>query len=80
MKRLVVGLKAGKAMRRLPGDVQAQLMAKLERYAETGVGDVKALKGMVGFRLRAGDYRVLLEVDDAIVDVRDVGHRRDIYR
>ena len=80
MKRLVVGLKAGKAMRRLPEDVRAQLMAKLERYAQTGVGDVKALKGMIGFRLRAGDYRVLLEVDDAIVDVRDVGHRRDTYR
>jgi mRNA interferase RelE/StbE len=34
------------------------------------------------WRLRVGDYRVIYLVDDGVrlVDVRKVGHRKDIYR
>lgn len=34
------------------------------------------------WRIRAGDYRVIYEIDDAsvLVTVVDVGHRREIYR
>ncbi len=40
------------------------------------------LAGREGWRIRAGDYRVVYEIDDAqqIVTVLHVGHRRDIYR
>lgn len=40
------------------------------------------LTGREGWRIRAGDYRVIYEIDDAqrIVTVLHVGHRRDIYR
>lgn len=42
----------------------------------------KKLKGGADlWRIRVGDYRVIYSVDDKIliVDVRKVGHRKDIY-
>jgi len=45
---------------------------------------VKKLKGISEalYRIRSGDYRVIYAVDDAIhiVDIRKVGHRKDIYK
>jgi mRNA interferase RelE/StbE len=39
------------------------------------------LTGRAGWRIRAGDYRVIYEVDDKnrTVTVLDIGNRRDIY-
>ena len=41
----------------------------------------KKLKGRDGYRIRIGDYRVIYEIIDQIllVDVIDLGHRKDIY-
>jgi mRNA-degrading endonuclease RelE of RelBE toxin-antitoxin system len=41
--------------------------------------DVKALKGVAGMRLRAGDWRVLFTVKGNTITIHAVGHRRDIY-
>ncbi len=42
----------------------------------------KKLKDNLGYRLRAGDYRILYTVDKTIqiVEIYKIGHRRDIYR
>ena len=39
------------------------------------------LKGRNGYRIRVADYRVIYEIKDEIllVDVIDLGHRKDIY-
>ncbi len=53
------------------------------RYAESGAGDVKALKGHVGeYRLRVGDWRVLFALDasQGQIVVQRVRHRREAYR
>jgi mRNA interferase RelE/StbE len=41
----------------------------------------KKLKGRNGYRIRIGDYRVIYEVNDNVllVDVIEVGNRKDIY-
>ena len=33
------------------------------------------------YRIRTGDYRIIYSIDDKIliVDIRKVGHRRDVY-
>ena len=71
---------ARKSLRGLPTDVRQKLEAKLARYAETGVGDVRSLQGAPGARLRLGDYRVIFTETSDAVEVLAVGHRRDIYR
>jgi mRNA interferase RelE/StbE len=71
---------ARKALRGLASDVQTAIKAKLDRYAENGSGDVTKLQGTEGARLRVGEYRVIfVETGDGI-EVRAVGHRREIYR
>ncbi len=41
----------------------------------------KKLKGREGYRIRVSDYRIIYEVFDDIlvVDVVNLGHRKDIY-
>ena len=40
------------------------------------------LKGRGGWRIRAGDYRVVYDIDDSArsVMVVTIGHRREVYR
>jgi len=45
---------------------------------------VKKLKGISEdlYRIRSGDYRVIYSISDQIriVDIRKIGHRKDIYK
>lgn len=43
--------------------------------------DYKKLKGRNAYRIRIGDYRVIYEIHDGmlIIEVIDLGNRRDIY-
>ena len=45
---------------------------------------VKKLKGNTEdlYRIRSGDYRVVYSIEDEIkvIDIRKIGHRKDIYR
>jgi mRNA interferase RelE/StbE len=44
----------------------------------------KKLKGNYEdlYRIRIGDYRIIYSIEDKIqvVDIRQIGHRKDIYR
>jgi mRNA interferase RelE/StbE len=41
----------------------------------------KKLKGREGYRIKVSDYRIIYEIFDnkLVVDVIDLGHRRNIY-
>ena len=54
----------------------------VERFAETGAGNVKKLQGIdpPEYRLRAGDYRVRFHHDGQTVRVLRVRNRREAYR
>lgn len=65
--------------RKLAAVVRVQIDLKLKTFAETGVGDVKALKGAPCMRLRSGDWRVLFTIKGDTITVHAVGHRREIY-
>ncbi len=41
----------------------------------------KKLKGRIAYRIRVADYRIIYEIFDDVllVDVIDLGHRKDIY-
>ena len=41
----------------------------------TGLGDVKALQGREGFRLRIGQYRVIFDEDAATILAIYIGRR-----
>lgn len=64
---------------KLATTVRKRIDARLTVYAETGLGDVKRLKGRAGCRLRVGDWRVIFIEEAAAITIIAVGNRRDIY-
>ncbi|HTB01104.1 MAG TPA: type II toxin-antitoxin system RelE/ParE family toxin [Bradyrhizobium sp.] len=79
MKEIAFTSAAVRQWRKLTAATRAQIDLKLKAFAETGVGDVKALKGIAGMRLRAGDWRVLFTIKGNTITIHAVGNRRDIY-
>ncbi|MGF1564696.1 MAG: type II toxin-antitoxin system RelE/ParE family toxin [Flavobacteriales bacterium] len=39
------------------------------------------MKGRDGYRIRVADYRIIYDIEDSVllIDVIDLGHRKDIY-
>lgn len=79
MKEIEFTSAAVRQWRKLAAATRAQIDRKLKTFAETGVGDVKALKGTSGMRLHSGDWRVLFTVNGNVITIHAVGHRREIY-
>jgi mRNA interferase RelE/StbE len=68
-------------VRNLSKPVAMQIFSAFLRFAESGVGDVKALQGREELRLRIGDYRLLFVCPDTdTIEVRRVRHRSEAYR
>ncbi len=75
MKTIILTAAAAKMFDSLPLAAQQQIAAALDLYATSGSGDIKALQGQSGYRLRAGRYRVLFSEDRQTVLVIQVGKR-----
>lgn len=82
MKR-IVWTEATKAdVRALDKPTAMRILSALHRFAESGIGDVKALLGeREELRLRIGDYQLspVYTAADAI-EIRRVLHRKEAYR
>ena len=66
---------------------QKRITGKIKLLAEDPQileNNIKKLKGEKGayFRLRVGDYRVILDIidDKLIIHVIELGHRKNIYK
>ena len=82
MRKIAWSESARADIRRLDRDTAMRIFAALHRFAETGKGDIKKLKGESGeLRLRVGDYRVRFtdEPDDTL-HIHSVRHRSEAYR
>ena len=75
VKTIILTLSAAKELDALPRDAREQVEAGLHRYAMTGQGDVKALQGRDGYRLRIGSYRVIFDEDAATILAIYIGRR-----
>ncbi|MBV9054762.1 MAG: hypothetical protein JO196_20395 [Hyphomicrobiales bacterium] len=78
MKKITYALPAANALLRHRADTK-RIMAKIERYASTGAGDVKRLANSSALRLRIGDYRAIFEETDTTIIVTHIGPRGSIY-
>lgn len=69
-------------VRRIDRENAMRILTALARYARTGEGDTKALKGSPGeLRLRIGDYRVRFTPEAAgTLYIHAVRHRSQAYR
>jgi mRNA interferase RelE/StbE len=45
------------------------------------ISDIKAMKGYASrYRIRIGDYRIGIEVNENVIEIMRVLHRREFYR
>ena len=72
---------AEKQLYKLEKDVQIRIISTLERIRINSYNYVKRLVGSPYFRLRVGDYRVILDIkeNELLIFVIEIGHRRGIY-
>ena len=72
---------AKKQLSKLPRDIQKRIIYALERIRIRPESYVSKLVGDSGYRLRVGDYRVILDIDRSklIILALKIGHRSSIY-
>ncbi|HWY19594.1 MAG TPA: type II toxin-antitoxin system RelE/ParE family toxin [Candidatus Acidoferrum sp.] len=82
MKKIDWSEDARADVRRIDRKMAMRIFTTIQRFAETGEGDVKELKGQSGERrLRVGDYRVRFTNEaDETIRIHAVRHRREAYR
>lgn len=77
---------ARKEFDRLPRKVQERVVEALKFLSESPFSDLLNIKKIKGeeslYRIRIGDYRLVYEVQTAVllVIVIKIGHRREVYR
>jgi len=71
-----------KQFKNLEKDIQERIVKALERIRIRPESHVKKLVGDLGYRLRVGEYRVILDIekDKLIILVIKIGHRKNIYK
>ena len=70
-----------KQLRKLDREIEQRIISTLERIRIRPDAYVKKLVGDEGYRLRMGNYRVILDLDKEklIILVLRIGHRRNVY-
>lgn len=83
--KIIIGGSALKQLQKVSRKDAERIKGAIDSLAETPrPSGVKKLKGISEplYRIRSGDYRVIYTIDDGIniVDIRQIGNRKDIYR
>lgn len=81
--QIIIKRSAEKELNALPAALRNRIATRLLALEDNPrpVG-IKKLQGEESYRLRVGDYRVLLAIDDRQqqVIIYAIGHRREVYR
>lgn len=83
MYELIYSPSALKELEKLERDIQKKIISALERLRiRPEAHGVKKLVGIPGYRFRAGDYRIILDIDNnkLIILILKIGHRKNIYK
>jgi len=78
---ITFSLKAKKQLMKLERNIQERIISSLERIRIRPEAFITKLVGDPGYKLRIGDYRVIMDIDknNLIILVIKVGHRKNIY-
>ena len=73
---------AKKQFSKLERSIQEQIGKSIERIKIRPEHFVERLVGQSGYKLRAGDYRIILEIfkDKLLILVVEIGHRKKVYK
>ena len=73
--------KAIKQLKKLPKEITERILKKIVFIKDTPQSFMKKLESKDIWSLRAGDYRVLIDIyeDKKLMEIIKVGHRKEIY-
>ena len=73
---------ADRQLRKLEKEIQGRIIKVLERIRIRPEDFVEKLIGEPGYKLRIGDYRLIVDIDqnNLIILVLKLGHRKNIYK
>ncbi len=81
---VVLSKSAEKSLTKLPIDIISKIIPVVKKLEDNPrPSGCKKLKGFTDlWRVRIGNYRVIYSIDDFIllVDIREIGHRKEIYK
>lgn len=82
MYELIYSKAASKHLKKLDRPVQERIVSVLERIRVRPEAFVTRLVGRPGYKLRVGDYRVILDIDKGrlMILVIEIGHRKNVYK
>lgn len=71
-----------KELRKLPKEAAQRLVERIDLAKDNPHHFLERLEGEPGYKLRAGDYRAIVDILEAekVIAVRIVGHRKNIYK
>jgi mRNA interferase RelE/StbE len=81
--QVVLPKSAQKELDRLPDQISERILAALAGLeTQPRPSGCKKLRGESAWRIRVGDYRVIYEIHDKVLQVIvvTIGHRREVYR
>lgn len=82
MYEVIFSDKARKQLKKLEKHIQKRIISALGRTRIRPEAYVTKLVDDPGYKLRVGDYRVIMDIDQGklLILVLKVGHRRNIYK
>ena len=68
--------------KKLPEDIQRQVILKLQSLEKDPLKNCRKLEAVEAghFRARCGNYRIRYDIDKKYIILHSVKHRKDIYR
>jgi mRNA interferase RelE/StbE len=82
--KLILSKEAEKNFRKLQHNIQTKIYGKLKYYSQKSdpPSYAKRLTNYSSgkFRFRIGDYRATFDVENDVIYILKIQHRRDIYR
>ena len=78
---VIFSQKAKKQLFKLEKVIQERIISALERIRIRPETYITKLVGDPGYKLRVGDYRVIMDIDkgNLLILVIKIGHRKNIY-
>ena len=81
MYRLIFEKNALRDLNKLDGQIKKRIWDKLQECKKNPFRFLKPLIQIKGFKLRIGNYRVIVDVqeEESILNILKLGHRKNIY-
>lgn len=82
MKEITYHRSAERKLKKIPANERIKIIHKINQYAEypeSLTNNVKRMQGERYYRLRVGDWRVIFDELDTVIDIIKIDSRGSIY-